>query len=205
MKKNKDMVEEMLGNLSQLHHIKIERLPDIGLYMDQVTSLMEDLLKKTKRYPDDKVLTKTMINNYAKNNLLPAPDKKKYSREHLLMMLFIYYYKSLLSFRDIELLFKPLTQKHFHTDNEIQLTRIYEEVFALADDQTERLKKDVREKFKIAENTFTDARPEDRQYLQLFSLIGELSFDVYMKTKMVEYLIDQFRTDTPTDGKAKKR
>ncbi|MCC8126286.1 MAG: DUF1836 domain-containing protein [Clostridiales bacterium] len=205
MKKNKDMVEEMLGNLSQLHHIKIERLPDIGLYMDQVTSLMEDLLKKTKRYPEDKVLTKTMINNYAKNNLLPAPDKKKYSREHLLMMLFIYYYKSLLSFRDIEQLFKPLTQKHFHTDNDIQLTRIYEEVFALADDQTERLKKDVREKFKIAENTFTDAQPEDQQYLQLFSLIGELSFDVYMKTKMVEYLIDQLRADTPTDGKVKKR
>ncbi|MCD8222093.1 MAG: DUF1836 domain-containing protein [Clostridiales bacterium] len=205
MKKNKDMVEEMLGNLSQLHHIKIERLPDIGLYMDQVTSLMEDLLKKTKRYPEDKVLTKTMINNYAKNNLLPAPDKKKYSREHLLMMLFIYYYKSLLSFRDIEQLFKPLTQKHFRTDNDIQLTRIYEEVFALADDQTEHLKKDVRDKLKIAENTFTDAQPEDRQFLQLFSLIGELSFDVYMKTKMVEYLIDQLRADTPTDSKVKKR
>lgn len=205
MKKNKDMVKEMLGNLSQLHHIKIERLPDIGLYMDQVTSLMEDLLKKTKRYPEDKVLTKTMINNYAKNNLLPAPDKKKYSREHLLMMLFIYYYKSLLSFRDIEQLFKPLTQKHFRTDNDIQLTRIYEEVFALADDQTEHLKKDVRDKLKIAENTFTDAQPEDRQFLQLFSLIGELSFDVYMKTKMVEYLIDQLRADTPTDSKVKKR
>lgn len=45
--------------------------------MDQVTTFMDEQLEACKRYEDDKILTKTMINNYAKNNLLPAPEKKK--------------------------------------------------------------------------------------------------------------------------------
>jgi hypothetical protein len=205
MKRNKDMVEEMLAGLDQLHYIKKERIPEVDLYMDQLTSFMDEHLKKTKRYPEDKALTKTMINNYAKNNLLPPPEKKRYSREHVMMLLFIYYYKSLLSFSDIEQLFRPLTTKHFHTDNPIQIEDIYEGVFALENTQIEKLKDDVRDKFRIAETTFADAPLEDRQYLQLFSLIGELSFDVYMKTKMVERLIDQLRAEDEAHAPAGKK
>ncbi len=59
---------------------------------------------------DDKILTKTMINNYAKNNLLPPPVKKKYSKEHLLVMIFIYYFKNFLSIKDIETMLTPITE-----------------------------------------------------------------------------------------------
>ena len=45
-------------------------IPNIDLYMDQVTTFMEKELASSKRHEDDKILTKTMINNYAKNNLL---------------------------------------------------------------------------------------------------------------------------------------
>ena len=54
-----------------------DELPDFELYMDQVTTFMDERLKNTTRNPGgDKILTKTMINNYAKNNLLPSPNKK---------------------------------------------------------------------------------------------------------------------------------
>ena len=90
------------SDLGTISYIKLEKIPEIDLYMDQVTSFMEEHLRKAKRNPEDKALTKTMINNYAKNNLLPPPVKKKYSKEHLILLLFIYYYKNLLSFHDIE-------------------------------------------------------------------------------------------------------
>ena len=45
--------------------------------MDQVTTFMDEQLEACKRYEDDKILTKTMINNYAKNNLLPCPGEEK--------------------------------------------------------------------------------------------------------------------------------
>ena len=65
-----DLLNSILGSLSRIDYIKPEEVPNIPLYMDQVTTFMEEQLSSTKRYEDDKILTKTMINNYAKNNLL---------------------------------------------------------------------------------------------------------------------------------------
>ena len=79
----KDMIRTILESLSQVDYIKPEDIPSIPLYMDQVTTFMEEQLQSVRRHPDDKIMTKTMINNYAKNNLIPPPEKKKYSREHI--------------------------------------------------------------------------------------------------------------------------
>ena len=72
-----NMIESILNSLSRIDYIKSEDIPNIDLYMDQVTTFMDAHLSASKRYPDDKILTKTMINNYAKNDLLPPPLKKK--------------------------------------------------------------------------------------------------------------------------------
>ena len=100
----KEFLSELLKQLKSIDYIKPEDIPNIDLYMDQVTTFMEDNLASTKRHHDDKILTKTMINNYAKNKLLPPPEKKRYSREHLLMLIFIYYFKNILSISDIQTL-----------------------------------------------------------------------------------------------------
>ena len=100
-------------SISRIDYIKPEEIPGIDLYMDQVTTFMEKNLKSSKRYESDKILTKTMINNYAKNNLLPPPLKKKYSKEHVLLLIFIYYFKGILSFNDIQTLLNPITEKYF--------------------------------------------------------------------------------------------
>ena len=96
MKTNEERLAGLLEYLNHQTHISPEQIPGIDLYMDQVTTFMEEHLKDTKRYPEDKVLTKTMINNYAKNNLLPPPVNKKYSKDHMLMLIFIYYFKNCL-------------------------------------------------------------------------------------------------------------
>ena len=93
----KNLLKSILANISDISYVKPEDIPNIDLYMDQVTTFMDSHLQSSKRYEDDKVLTKTMINNYAKNNLLPPPVKKKYSKEHVLVMIFIYYFKNILS------------------------------------------------------------------------------------------------------------
>ena len=140
MKTNEERLEEMLKHLESLSHVRAEQIPEIPLYMDQVTTFMEEHLKDFKRNEADKVLTKTMINNYAKNRLLPAPVRKKYSKEHILLLLFIYYYKNLLSIGDIEQLFRPVTEQHFHIDSGLNLSDIYEEVFSREALQMDRLK-----------------------------------------------------------------
>ena len=70
-----DILSSILDSLDRIDYIRPQEIPNIDLYMDQVTTFMEEHLQSSKRYPEDKILTKTMINNYAKNHLLPPPDR----------------------------------------------------------------------------------------------------------------------------------
>lgn len=194
--KTEDLLNSILGSLDRIAYIKADDIPNIDLYMDQVTTFMESRLKSSTRHPgEDKILTKTMINNYAKNDLLPPPKKKKYSREHVLLLIFIYYYKGILSISDIQELLKPITEQFFDTEQDFNLETIYETVFGLEQEQTEVLKKDIIEKFHISEETFKDAPKDSQEFLQKFSFICMLSFDVYMKKLLIEKLIDSFHAE----------
>ena len=198
-----DLLNSILGSISRIDYVKSTDVPNIDLYMDQVTSFMEKQLKSTKRYDDDKVLTKTMINNYAKNDLLPAPVKKKYSKEHLLLLTFIYYFKNILSMKDIETLLKPITEKYFQSDSNINIARIYDEVCAFEKERTKLLQKDIELMFNNSMETFADVADEDREYLQFFSFICSLSLDVYVKQLLIEKLIDEI--PVPEENKEKKK
>lgn len=198
----KEMMNSIFAKIAELDYIKPDEIPNIALYMDQVTTFMEDNLASTKRHDDDKILTKTMINNYAKNKLLPPPEKKRYSREHLLMLIFIYYFKNLLSFHDIETFFGPITSRHFSSGSQssgLSLEDIYREVSSLEEREMEHLKADVSAKFSRAMDTFKycPAREGEQEYLRLFSFICELSFDVYLKMRLIEKIADQLREDEP--------
>lgn len=191
-----DLINSILGSLGRIAYIKSEDIPNIDLYMDQVTTFMESRLKNSTRNPEeDKILTKTMINNYAKNDLLPPPVKKKYSKDHVLLLIFIYYYKGILSINDIQSLLQPITEHFFNSEDEFNLEAIYETVFGLEQEQTEKLKKDIEEKFQISEKTFLDAPEEQKEFLQIFSFICMLSFDVYVKRLLIEKIIDGLKDE----------
>lgn len=203
-----DLINSIMASLGRIHHIRLEDIPNIDLYMDQVTTFMDRKLKSSTRHPEeDKILTKTMINNYAKNDLLPPPIKKKYSKEHMILLLFIYYYKGILSINDIQTLLKPVTEKYFHPGNELSLGDVYEEVFSLEEETVESLKEDIMKKFEISQSTFEQAPENDREILQLFSFICMLSYDVYVKKLLIEKMVDSFGTavsgEKKTNGKEK--
>lgn len=193
MKSNDQRLEDIIRRLDSLSYVKPEKIPDIDLYMDQVTTFMDEQLRKAKRGAEDKVLTKTMINNYAKNHLLPHPVKKKYSRNHILLLIFIYYYKNILSITDIAQLLEPIVMNHFTHNTDPDLLQIYQEIFSMEEEEMDVLKKDVTHKFSKAQKVFSDAPEDSREYLQLFAFISELAFDVYLKKQMIEQMLDQLR------------
>lgn len=195
----KNMLGSILESISRIDYIKPNQIPNIDLYMDQITTFMEEGLERTKRYPEDKILTKTMINNYAKNNLLPPPVKKKYSKEHILALIFIYYFKNLLSIKDIETLLEPITSKYFGNDSGFSMTDIYEEVCGLEKSRIDSMAKDIARIYKTSLNTFADAPEDEQKMLQNFSFICSLAFDVYVKKQVIEKLID----DMPEPKKKK--
>ena len=185
-----NLIESILSSIDRMDYTKSEDIPNLDLYMDQLTTFMEKRLSNTKRKSDDKIMTKTMVNNYAKSGLLPSPEKKKYTKDHIMILFFIYYFKNILSINDIQKLLGPLEDKYFNHKSKLKLSEIYDEVFQLAMKQTEDLKKFVEEKTDIALKSFPNANPEDEEFLHYFTFICTLSFDAYVKKLMIEKLID---------------
>lgn len=200
-----EYMNKLLNDIKKIDYIKAEDIPNIELYMDQVTTYMDKHLKSNIRDKDDKMLTKTMINNYTKNNLLPPPNKKKYTKEHMILLIFIYYYKNILSITDIQNILNPLTEMYYQSDMGIDLEDIYSEVFSLEKEHIDLLVKDVMKKYTRSKSTFEKAPEEEKDFLSTFSMICMLSFDVYVKKAIIERLIDSININQDEDKPKKKK
>lgn len=198
------ILDEILTNIKL---IQPDDIPNIDLYMDQVTTFMDRNLYSAKKL-DDKALTKTMINNYAKNELLPSPEKKKYSKDHIMLLTIIYYFKNVMSISDVKKLLSPITDKYFHTTSGTDLEDIYSEIESFMGTISNTVADDVKNKCKSAaqsfsSSSFSDINDKDSDYLKLFSLISMLCFDIYLKKQLVEAIVDTL--DEPLSKSEKEK
>lgn len=197
--KNFSTIKEQIDEWIRLDYICPEDIPSIELYMDQVTTFMDKHLKGNKRHEDDKILTKTMINNYSKNDLLPPSDKKKYSKNHIILLIYIYYMKNFLSISDIEQLLNPMTNAYFDSTDTITMEDIYQSIFSLEQTYGIKVKENIHEIYDIANTQFDD----EHDYLKTFSMIAMLSYDIYSKKQLIERLLDSMYP-APTGKNEKK-
>ena len=198
----------MKMNYDNVHISRWEEIPDFPLYIDQVVSIIEKSLSFLKN-DNDAIITKTMINNYTKNHLLPPSDKKKYSREHVFLLIMIYYLKSMLSISDIQSLLEPLSEKYFpkNEENGLTLSDIYQKII---DDNTaneEYISEDIIKTWERTRNSFAEHSPstEESEYLDDFSFIYQLGYDIYIRKQIIEKLIDKRRKENPPKKKGSKK
>lgn len=192
MSKNEDSILKLLQNIRDMDYIKPDEIPGISLYMDQVTTLFNEHLESSKRHTDDKILTKTMINNYTKNKVLPPPEKKKYSRDHMLLLLFTYYLKNFLSISDVQEILAPIIADFHKQGASPDLDKIYREIFSLCHDSMANMTKSVIRDLNMAKDAFPEVPDgQERDTLTNFAFISLLSFDVYVKKMLIEKLLDE--------------
>lgn len=200
-------IQEILDNFTEQiqkqHPVSASELPNIDLYMDQVTIFMDEHLNHCKRFPNDKILTKTMINNYAKNHLLPPPERKKYSKDHMLFLVFIYYFKNILSINDIQTLLGPMTERYFKNTSGKDISWIYNHIMDKEAHESEHMVQEIQRLFEDAKTVFPDAEEEEQEYLHLLSIIVLLAYDVYHKKQLIEKLIDSY--PFPSNESSKKK
>lgn len=205
---NDDLLNSIIASLGRIDTISADEIPGIDLYMDQLTSFMDERLKKTTRHPEtDKILTKTMINNYAKNDLLPPPVKKKYSKDHIILLIFIYYFKSVLSINDIQTLLEPLKERFEIPDSEFNLSDIYNTCFELQKEELDPLIEDIKKKYERSLSTFEDVSlsEDEKKKMQMFSFIIQMLYDVYIKKLLMEKILDNMmKEDEKAAGKKQK-
>lgn len=161
-------LHSFLEKLEHEQNILLEDIPEIDLYMDQVIQLFENKFADTKRNEEEKILTKTMINNYAKGKLLFPIKNKKYSKEHIILISLIYQLKGALSIKDIQTTLEGVNKQVVEGD--IALDSLYDRYLHLSAENMENFKDDLQTRMK---NELI-ANDDEADYLSNVLLIASL-------------------------------
>ncbi|MNW50366.1 hypothetical protein D3C74_278170 [compost metagenome] len=174
-------IQLLLGQIMEQGDIQISDIPNIDLYMDQVITIFENALGTSKRYPEDKLLTKTMINNYTKDKILMPAVNKKYTSEHILLMALIYHLKQTLSIADI----KSLFQETLHHE-EVNIKEVYQGFLDLKQHQSKLIFEHV-EKAELGVSK-TDHNQREKTLLTILTLVHHANTYKRLAEKMIDQL-----------------
>ncbi len=176
--------------------IALSDIPEIDLYVDQVTEFFEKKLSLQKRHSKDKLLTKTMINNYAKAGILMPPRRKRYSRQHIALLLLLYNSKQILSMNDISLLFsilqKPDKQNETEQPGSSLIDFVYELVQEINSDQADQLKEICKEKIELIQGKTAHVDDEKKESIEWFLMAMFLVSQAAVQKRLAETIIDRY-------------
>ncbi|MCI9354100.1 MAG: DUF1836 domain-containing protein [Firmicutes bacterium] len=202
MNEQKNITEQISKVLDSYDIVPIETIPNIDLYMDQVTTFIESALSGCKRNKNDKILTKTMINNYAKAKIFPPPQKKKYTKNHIMLLIMIYHLKSILSISDISRLLKPVTEELTKNVQSPLLEMIYS-------DFVELQKQNQKNIAMVLENNYmenTIASPQYHKYenetIQNIIVVLQLVIQSNTEKRIAEKILDAHFSVKKTTSKS---
>lgn len=197
---NTDKIIESI--LSDFAAFNIDDIPNIDLYMDQVTTYLNNKFEGSKRNEEDKLLTKTMINNYAKSRLLPPPEKKKYSKDHIILLTMIFYLKNIISISDIDTALSPLIEEYFH-DEKDSLEGIFKMFIQYMKDTDDSPA--ILSKYEKSKEYFSNFENDNKDYLQTLTLIATLTYECLARKMIIEKLIDSLPKEENKKDKDKDK
>ena len=187
---NETSIDEIIKKLALTERVEEKDIPEIDLYMDQVIQIFEQKLSNSKRKDSDKVLTKTMINNYAKAKLLMSIKNKKYSKEHLLLMSMIYDLKGSLSISDIKDLFDNIVKK-YDEDKEYDLRNLYKLYLNITNSNYEDFLGNIDKQIKCVKGIIDDSE-EFNEYEEKFLFICSMVSMSNMYRRVAEAMVDEY-------------
>lgn len=167
--------------------------PEMEIYMDQAETFLNRGLKIYRKNEKDKVITKTMIGNYVKHNMLPRPVNKKYSKDHLILLTLIFYLKGTFQMEEIEKIVKPLIDNYnSEFDEKIDLSALYEGILEVQAAEQEALAQSVNQMIEESKHQLKETELSDDDMLELFMLIVNLSMKADAQKFLAHKLLREY-------------
>lgn len=174
--------------------LNADDIPKIDLYMEQVLSLLEQEMGNSLRREDEVVFTKTMVNNYTKEGVLPRPEKKKYNKQHIIMLAYIFVLKQILSIQDVKAFFSLLT-------DDDSLEPLYSIFYETVNDYREEYSRLVDNRLeKIEEKLASHGVQNDEMKLMMF--ISLLCVEAFANKMICSRLLADVQTDKESEETA---
>lgn len=201
---NQNEMSRIIDEVLLFEEVPLIDIPDIDLYVDQVNAFIDKKLAHLKRHDKDKLLTKTMINNYTKAGLLMPPSKKKYTREHIALLILVYSSKHILSINDISMLFAPLLGsaegRPGYDENNLKdwIDEIYALTQAINRDYANDFSSICVSKLESVKEMTSDIECEEKEQLEWFLMVMFLVSQAAMQKRLAEKIIDKyFKKEAP--------
>lgn len=167
--------------------------PDMEIYMDQAETFLNRELAIYKKSEKDKVITKTMIGNYVKHNMLPRPVNKKYSKDHMILLTLIFYLKGTFQMEEIEKIVKPLIENYnSEFDEKIDMTALYNGILAVQEKEQELLAQSINGMIEESKHQLKETELSDDDMLELFMLIVNLSMKADAQKFLAHKLLQEY-------------
>lgn len=187
-----EFVNIQLGKLKKAGLIDPDSIPDIDLYIDQVETYFKNQTKDIDSETVKRFLTKTMINNYAKHNMIPHPDGKKYTADHIMMIAMVGYLKGMFKMEEIEYLMKPLVDNYNSDfDDSIDPGVIYRTACETNVDFAEHMSEEIDNNMTTIKKIFQNNELDDGR-LEAFTLILSLAMRADMEKYIAERLVEKY-------------
>lgn len=188
MEKLNELIEDVIGSKD----IKLAEIPCVDLYMDQVTTFFNEKLESLKRNEEDKILTKTMINNYTKGKILMPAKNKKYTEEHMILLTLIYNLKQSISINDINTVFSSFIDMKAPSSISLSLENLYNNFLDIKQVQNAEFEHDIAKDTKFIKDKIREMGEEEGKLIELILMILLLINKANLQKRMAEKLIDNF-------------
>lgn len=187
-------IRNLIESLNLSSDVKVSDIPNMDLYMEQLTGFIDENLQGLKRNEADKILTKTMINSYTKDGLLMPPEnKKKYKKQHVILLILIYHLKQILSINDIRELLKPIL-KDMTTDKDdvLPIEDIYSVFLDMKNLELDDYCDICTNKMNTIEEKVANVEIKDQDLAKLFLTVITLVAQAEANKRLAEKLIDDY-------------
>jgi hypothetical protein len=184
-------IHGMIKDIQLDTHLSLEEIPDLDLYMDQVIQLFERKFAGTKRNEEEKVLTKTMINNYAKGKLFFPIQNKRYTKDHVILISMIYQMKGSLSIQDVKQTLGQLNEKV--VDESISVKELYKKYIHLLEANHAIFEETVGKHTEQTTEAVEELEDKAPDYLEQLLLIASFTMMSNFYRKAAEKLVDHMQ------------
>ena len=166
-------------------------VPDIDLYIDQMVSCLNSELSLYAKNGEGPI-TKGIVSNYTKHKMIPGPEGKRYTKDHCIFMLLVYYLKGCFSMDQVQRLMKPILSNYDSAwDDNVDMQAYYKEILAAVRKPEEDFSEQLQERI-LANKKFLADRGSDDDISELILLITMLIMRSNEERYMAEKLLDEY-------------
>ena len=196
-----EFIKKISEEFAEHSIIPADDFPNMRLYSDQVVGFINSELSLYGKSGGD-VLTKTMLSNYVKNELLPPPEKKKYDKEQMVMLELILCLKNAYKMDDIKTLMKPFVDSRKDAfDEGVNFTELYEKLEPIYAEKRKEMAEGLIKDIDVVKDALRDTGLNDDDMTEMFLYIMIIAMQIDTAKFIGKTLIREYYGNKGDDPK----